>query len=112
MWVVKLGGSLAHSPDLNSWLDVFSDPSGIKVVIVPGGGSYADEVRRSQKISGFDDDTAHRMAILAMDKFGLWLCEKTKHFIPAKSAAEIDSFTLKQSDNSFIKENFSFIRRI
>jgi aspartokinase-like uncharacterized kinase len=38
------------------------------VLVVPGGGAFADEVRTSQATQGFSDDVAHWMAILAMDQ--------------------------------------------
>jgi aspartokinase-like uncharacterized kinase len=39
-----------------------------RVLVVPGGGAFADEVRSSQRAQGFSDDIAHWMAILAMDQ--------------------------------------------
>ena len=36
------------------------------LVVVPGGGSFADEVRRSQEHWRFNDLPAHNMAVLAM----------------------------------------------
>lgn len=73
MWVVKLGGSLQYSKDLKDWLDVITRYGMNRVVIVPGGGRFADEVRSAQRHWRFDDKTAHRMAILAMHQFGLLL---------------------------------------
>jgi 5-(aminomethyl)-3-furanmethanol phosphate kinase len=46
-------------------------PSGI--VVVPGGGPFADTVRDAQARAGFGDLAAHRMAILAMQQYGLML---------------------------------------
>ncbi len=40
-------------------------------MLVPGGGVFADQVRSSQKQWHFDDLTAHRMAILAMQQMAL-----------------------------------------
>ena len=65
--VVKLGGSVIRSPDLSKWLDVIAAAPG-PIVIVPGGGALADEVRSCQKQLGFGDPAAHRMALLAMDQ--------------------------------------------
>lgn len=65
--VVKLGGSVIRSPDLPAWLDVIATAPG-PVVIVPGGGALADEVRSCQQQLGFGDPAAHRMALLAMDQ--------------------------------------------
>jgi aspartokinase-like uncharacterized kinase len=65
--VVKLGGSVVRSSELQSWLDAIAQGAGC-VVVVPGGGALADEVRSSQNSLGFGDEAAHRMALLAMDQ--------------------------------------------
>jgi dihydroneopterin aldolase len=65
--VVKLGGSVVRSGSLAPWLEVIA-ASGTPVVIVPGGGALADEVRSCQQQHGFGDPAAHRMALLAMDQ--------------------------------------------
>jgi len=67
--IVKLGGSHAFSQHLTRWLDVLVLASG-RVVIVPGGGPFADAVRAAQPTIGFDDRAAHCMALLAMEQFG------------------------------------------
>lgn len=66
-FVVKLGGSVVRSPELNVWLDAIA-ASARPIVIVPGGGALADEVRAAQASLGFGDAAAHRMALLAMDQ--------------------------------------------
>jgi aspartokinase-like uncharacterized kinase len=64
---VKLGGGVVRSPELPAWLDVIAaNPR--PIVIVPGGGALADEVRAAQAELGFGDGAAHRMALLAMDQ--------------------------------------------
>jgi hypothetical protein len=68
--VVKLGGSLAETGRLKSILSLVSKAER-PVVIVPGGGPYADAVRDSQRALGFSDEAAHEMAILAMNQMGL-----------------------------------------
>ena len=70
MWVVKLGGSLANSEELPHWLEVIATAGAGKVVLVPGGGPWADEVRAAQKREGFDDRVAHRKALRAMEQYG------------------------------------------
>jgi len=65
--VVKLGGSMVRSAELPAWLDVIA-ASRRPIVIVPGGGALADEVRAAQARLGFGDGAAHRMALLAMDQ--------------------------------------------
>jgi len=70
MWVVKVGGSLADSATLLHWLEQLAQTDAI---IVPGGGPFAEEVRRMQAVWRFGDSTAHDMAILAMRQYGLML---------------------------------------
>ena len=49
MWVVKLGGSLARSPELVKWLGVFYKlRRKINFVIIPGGGIFADHIYRKK----------------------------------------------------------------
>lgn len=70
--VVKLGGSLAFSPHLRGWLDAIRCGTG-HIVLVPGGGPFADAVRAAQPSMGFDDGAAHHMALLAMAQYGVAL---------------------------------------
>ncbi|WP_316369515.1 amino acid kinase family protein [Candidatus Thiodiazotropha sp. CDECU1] len=72
MWVVKLGGSLFTSDHLTKWLTLLAQTQAL--VIVPGGGPFADQVRQAQQQLQFDESTAHRMALLAMEQFGRMLC--------------------------------------
>ena len=67
--VVKLGGSQARSPALMPWLRAIGAAGG-EVVIVPGGGPFADAVRSAQARMAFDDRAAHEMAVLAMEQYG------------------------------------------
>ena len=67
--VIKLGGSYADSPLLRRWLRAVSQARG-SLVLVPGGGPFADAVRHAQPRMGFDDRAAHDMALLAMAQFG------------------------------------------
>ena len=41
------------------------------MIIVPGGGDFADTVRKAQLQWGFDDRSAHEMAILAMQQMAV-----------------------------------------
>ncbi len=68
--VVKLGGSVVRDAALEPWLEVIGDARQ-PIVIVPGGGALAAEVRQCQRQLGFGDATAHRMALLAMDQLAL-----------------------------------------
>ena len=78
MWVVKLGGSLCEQAPVTSplrdWLDLLVREGAGRVVIVPGGGRFADAVRGAQAQWRFDDLTAHNMALLAMSQTAHLLC--------------------------------------
>lgn len=69
--VVKLGGSLFQAggtdarPRCGALLEILAR-AGRPVVIVPGGGVFADCVRSAQTRLGLSDPAAHRMALLAM----------------------------------------------
>ncbi|GBD50058.1 amino acid kinase family protein [Methylopila sp. Yamaguchi] len=68
--IVKLGGSLLGAPTLRAALDACA---AARAFVVPGGGPFADAVRRAQLELGFDDRAAHGMAILAMEQTALAL---------------------------------------
>jgi aspartokinase-like uncharacterized kinase len=68
--VLKVGGSLSHRPRalrrLMTTLEALARSR--TLVVVPGGGGFADEVRRADRRFGLDPSSAHWMAILAMDQ--------------------------------------------
>ena len=84
--VVKLGGSLASGPWLRSWL---SELARHPVVVVPGGGPFADVVRKMQPDLGYGDGAAHRMALMAMDQFGRALVDMDPRFMLASQPMDI-----------------------
>lgn len=87
--VVKLGGSLLDQPAvLHRWLRIVAGGGG-RLVVVPGGGPFADAVRMGQRKAGIDDRTAHRMALLAMEQYGLLLASLGSMLAPADSVGAI-----------------------
>src|SRR5712671_4273419 len=86
--VIKLGGSHAFAPHLADWVEAIARFQG-RIVVVPGGGPFADAVRAAQPKIGFDDDAAHRMALLAMEQYGCALASLNGRFILADSPAAI-----------------------
>jgi aspartokinase-like uncharacterized kinase len=86
--VVKLGGSYAFSRALKSWIDAVAACAG-RVVVVPGGGPFAEAVRSAQPKMGFDDRAAHEMALLAMEQYGCALANLGAGWRLASSAAAI-----------------------
>lgn len=74
MWVVKLGGSLQALPHLKDFVISLADHGVGKIIIVPGGGMFAEAVRKQQCMSGFNDSFAHELALRATEIFGTILC--------------------------------------
>lgn len=69
--VLKIGGSLGRSnklKDLMPQLGALGPRHGI--LIVPGGGVFADAIRDYDRQFGLDRHASHWMAILAMDQYG------------------------------------------
>ena len=92
MIVIKLGGSLDKSNALLRCLNTVEQRyQGRAVVIVPGGGDFADQVRYAQKRWHFDDHTAHAMAILAMQQMALLFKGLKGNFAVAAGLDEIKS---------------------
>ena len=77
--VVKVGGSLAEAPEqlitLCAKLSALARNYGL--VVVPGGGRFADVVRDSDERFNLSSGVSHRMAILGMDQFGMLLAQIT-----------------------------------
>jgi len=93
MWVIKVGGSLLGSPELERWLALFAKFSDGNIIIVPGGGLFANAVREAQKLSKISDACAHRLAVLAMDQYGLLLANMNPLLATARTEMEIDERT-------------------
>jgi 5-(aminomethyl)-3-furanmethanol phosphate kinase len=86
--VVKLGGSYAFSALLRAWLRALEGARG--VVLVPGGGPFADVVREAQPRMGFNDVAAHRMALLAMAQFAEAIATLGRGFVVVEQRTTIE----------------------
>jgi len=75
--VIKVGGSLAEDPaDLSALCNRLGEiAKKYGIVVVPGGGKFADVVREFDQRFVLSPDISHRMAILGMDQFGLLLSQ-------------------------------------
>ncbi|MDR3575226.1 MAG: hypothetical protein P4L50_15310 [Anaerolineaceae bacterium] len=72
--VIKIGGSLARSQDLGVLCEEIGRlGTQHQLLVVPGGGEFADTVRDYYRRFQLSETTAHRMAILAMDQYGCLL---------------------------------------
>ena len=79
MWVLKLGGSLYRTPELAPWLTALGALS-VPLVVVPGGGPFADTVRQAQRDWSLSEAAAHRMAVLGMQQMAYLLCDRQSRF--------------------------------
>lgn len=92
MIVVKLGGSLEQSGTLLDCLQqIERHYQNDSVVIVPGGGVFADQVRTAQIRWQFDDRAAHVMALLAMQQMALLINGLNSQFTIAETVADIQA---------------------
>jgi aspartokinase-like uncharacterized kinase len=74
--IVKIGGSvfLNCRASIKPLFKTITDMGRLfKLVVVPGGGPFADEVRRTYKEFELSDTTAHWMAILAMNQMAFMI---------------------------------------
>jgi aspartokinase-like uncharacterized kinase len=83
---VKLGGSLAESRRLAAILRLVAGARA-PVIVVPGGGTFADAVRVAQADLGFSDAVAHCMAILAMHQTAHMLAGLEPRLAPVETMA-------------------------
>lgn len=89
MWVIKLGGSLLGSQELRHWLRLVAQYGDGRVVIVPGGGVFADVVRNVYQQTPMTETCAHALAVSAMNQFGTLLIDQEPRLVPAHSELEI-----------------------
>lgn len=77
--VLKVGGSLAEDPNslTNLCQELTLLAKNHSIFIVPGGGKFADAIRKFEETYSLSNMVAHKMAILAMDQYGLFLSDIT-----------------------------------
>ena len=75
--IVKVGGSLALQPEKLRILCVKLTELSHKrrLVVLPGGGEFADVVRNLDNRFHLSPQVSHQMAILGMDQYGLLLSD-------------------------------------
>jgi len=94
--VVKLGGSLHQQvPVIIPLLCNSVRP----LLVVPGGGFFADAVRQVK----VDDDSAHWMAIAAMDQYGWFVADRGMRTtdslsVPEKTSIFLPYISMRQQD--------------
>ncbi len=92
--VIKVGGSLALYPEkLRALCVMLSEVSkNQRLIVVPGGGEFADVVRSLDKRISLSSSASHRMAILGMDQYGLLLSDLIPNSVIVSKLEEIKYF--------------------
>jgi len=95
--VVKIGGSLISKPEkLKKLCRVLSKlAEKHRIVIVPGGGIFADTVRLVDGMFKLPAEISHHMAILAMDQYGVMLSSLILNSIKVYSLTKLEKFSGK-----------------
>jgi 5-(aminomethyl)-3-furanmethanol phosphate kinase len=76
--VIKIGGGLLDVPGALEAVCATVGAMGRReaIVVVPGGGPFADVVRDLDRAAGLSADAAHWMAMLGMDQYAHMLVER------------------------------------
>jgi aspartokinase-like uncharacterized kinase len=75
--VMKIGGSMMRAGGLDALCDHLSGMTARhSVLIVPGGGPFADAVRDADRTHHLSDEAAHWMAVLAMNQYGYLIADR------------------------------------
>jgi 5-(aminomethyl)-3-furanmethanol phosphate kinase len=89
--VVKVGGGLAREAGDSALRDLcraIADAGARHpLLVVPGGGAFADAVREHDRRFALRAATSHRMAILAMEQFGWLLSDLIPSGVPCVDVA-------------------------
>jgi aspartokinase-like uncharacterized kinase len=90
--VLKMGGGSLRAPaDLDAALAMIDAAPTRSVLVVPGGGLVADAVRDVSSRMALSDDTAHWMAVRAMDVVAELLVSRLRRGVLVTSAGEVEA---------------------
>jgi len=73
-WVVKLGGSLFPEDAVK----ICNSLAGKNVVVICGGGEFANKIREYDEYMEFSNSASHKTAILCMDIIGMLVADKVE----------------------------------
>ena len=89
--VIKIGGSLARTNAAAQLLRKLAAHKVRDVIVVPGGGEFADCVRAAQPRRALSEQAAHHMALLAMHMMAVAMADVAADFALAESMAQFDA---------------------
>jgi aspartokinase-like uncharacterized kinase len=90
---IKVGGAALRQPEaLDRIADAITRASRVApLLLVPGGGVFADEVRAAEKVEGLSPSEAHWRAVRAMESLGELL---VKAIPPACSVSSVSALQM------------------
>jgi 5-(aminomethyl)-3-furanmethanol phosphate kinase len=108
--VVKVGGSLAQKPKkLRALCNKLSQLSiRYRLVVVPGGGEFADVARKMDKQFALSPSASHRMAILGMDAYGFLLSDLIENASTADTFEKTTQILENKKLAVFLPSRFMF----
>lgn len=93
-WIIKIGGSLfpENAVALCKALKIFKDSDKLnqRIMLICGGGEFANKIRDYDSEMNFSDSTSHETAIMCMDIVGALLADKMEDLITVRSIGEAD----------------------
>ncbi len=108
--IVKVGGSIAVQPKklryLCKKLEALSKEN--LLIVVPGGGEFADTVRKLDNRFHLSKAASHKMAILGMDQYGLLLADLIPNSTIAKGLDEATKALKSGKIPVFLPSNMFF----
>ena len=98
--LIKFGGSISERGTKEQFEQLCKTLQEIyftleKFIIIPGGGEFAETVRKNQIKYNFSDETAHWMAIQAMEQYGILIQDCLKRAKMIEIEEEISKITDK-----------------
>jgi len=108
--ILKVGGSLSEDPEV--LISLCAELSGLAkdygLVVVPGGGKFADVVRDSDERFTLPSSVSHKMAILAMDQFGMLLAQITPNSCATYSLEDAEQLSDTEAVPIFLPSRLLF----
>ena len=90
--VIKVGGGLSATPGALEAVGAALGAAGRRhrLLVVPGGGPFADAVREFDRRQSLSPDAAHWMAILAMDQYAHVLADRIPGAVMVEEAGAVN----------------------
>ncbi|MDG2171999.1 MAG: hypothetical protein P8L38_04500 [Gammaproteobacteria bacterium] len=89
MVVVKIGGSLQSTQYIKKWIHEIKLNRNTSFLLVFGGGSYAEKIRKDQITRRYHDQEAHKRAIYAMRDFTKDYLNELRDFVTINKLSSI-----------------------